>query len=213
MVNMTSTLLARADYQKHKKVIREPRGRGPSTSHAPVSKKFTIKKPKTELQIARMKLDSELSSYNISKDQRFSFRREMTQLKSFSKMNMKYLAAALYILSLSKSQSAPDPEFFQQFDLDAPISHYGSAINTIKERLSGLDPRGTPPEDLMVKRKEVLLTYVFSISHLRTSAIPPPTEQEDYEDEEDDEDEEDRDETSSSDEFSPEELYCGRFFD
>jgi hypothetical protein len=119
----------------------------------------------TENQLAALNLKSELDYYpEISQERKILLRKEFVELDSLKRMNMRYLAGAIYIFE-QRSEGV-------QFDAYM-FSSSNPVMQRVLERLDTLNPKDSYTDEayteLLVKRREVLLTYAVVVENFRSS--------------------------------------------
>lgn len=137
-------------YERHKRAIKATKSSGKSAFQRQVARRDM-----TDNQIAALSLKLELDVYtDIAAERRRNLRNEMTELEPLSRMNMRYLAGALFLIEMSMQTRKPIG-----FKLTDP------AIRLVLETLGVKTGDDAPPP---IKSLEVLLTYVSVVSNFRT---------------------------------------------
>lgn len=119
----------------------------------------------TENQLSIIELKKALEYYPLTPENINNLRDKVSDIETLKYMNMKYLAAALYILdSLDNTGPNADPVGFR---LPTPIDMQTNSpsMNTAIQRIAS--ESGKDSDRDIIKYKQVLLTYMIKVySHL-----------------------------------------------
>lgn len=161
---MASLMFSGYESQKKRVAAQSARARRDKTSGRTTFQRQITRRDMSDNQIAALTLKSELDAYiDIPVEQRRSLRNEMIELESLSRMNMRYLAGALFIMEMQIRSRSPD----YSFDPRNPV------IMSVLERLGVKTGDDAPPP---IKALEVLLTYISAVSNFRKKGDVVSTE-------------------------------------
>jgi hypothetical protein len=122
--------------------------------------KYLMRREMNINQPASIKLKTALSSYSISPERRNVLKNEMMQFENLHRMNMKYLAASLYMLETLASRLSSEIAFSP-----ADFDQNTEPMNEILQQLEQLNKHDTLAT--LTKKKTTILTYMLAIIALR----------------------------------------------
>ena len=152
---MATLMFSGYESQKKRAGAQSARSRRDKTSGRTTFQRQITRRDMSDNQITALTLKSELDAYiDIPVDRRRNLRNEMIELESLSRMNMRYLAGALFIMEMQTRSRSPD----YSFDPRNPV------IMSVLERLGVRTGDDAPPP---IKALEVLMTYIFVVTNFR----------------------------------------------
>lgn len=116
---------------------------------------------------ASMTLRSELLYYpdDITTDMAISFSETLAEMDNFSKLNMRYLAGAVYLMLYINANTEGKSIMVLRHFFDPKDVRFGAGIRKILERIEGGEITSQKEMAMRMKRIEVLLTYYLKLSY------------------------------------------------